>query len=97
MPHRRDWIFSEEIGADGCFRPRFPHGDFCGGYGVDPNGPTTCRPGSAEKIAVLRDRAARKVSLHHPDDFQDRDHLGRFSLHAFFAWRIRSVDGNRVK
>lgn len=78
MPRRRDWIFSEEIGADGCFRSRFPHGDFYGGYGIDPNGPTSCLPGSAEKIAAMMDRAARKVSLFHPDDFQDREHRGPF-------------------
>jgi hypothetical protein len=33
-----------------------------------PPFPTNAEPGSPEKIAILKQRSAMKVSLHHPDD-----------------------------
>ncbi len=34
----------------------------------DPAGPTSARPGTAEKLAVLAERAKDGVNLWHPDD-----------------------------
>ena len=33
-----------------------------------PTGPTLARPGSSEKIAILRRRASKRMALHHPLD-----------------------------
>lgn len=46
--------------------------DICGGYKIDPEGPTMYAPGSEEKIKVMEDRAKRKVAIFHPLDCADR-------------------------
>lgn len=48
-----------------------PVGSRWGGYRKrpDPPEPTAARPGSLEKIDVMRDRWAAGYHLHHPDDF----------------------------
>jgi hypothetical protein len=38
------------------------------GLGVTPTLPTSAKPGSAEKIAILAERVKNKMSLWHPDD-----------------------------
>ena len=40
--------------------------DFCG-EAASPQ-PTKALPGTSEKIAILRQRAEQKLSLHHPED-----------------------------
>ena len=42
-------------------------GNFAGAAPVPPR-PTAAMPGSAEKLAVLEERARMKLSLWHPDD-----------------------------
>jgi hypothetical protein len=64
-------------GIRGLYAPRknqftdaVPLGDFNGGY-TPPLLPTPAPPGTAEKIAVLTERAERRERLWHP-----RDNLG---------------------
>lgn len=43
------------------------HLDF-GGNPDPPEGPTEARPGSPEKIRVMRERVSLSQAAHHPDD-----------------------------
>lgn len=60
-----------------CIRERYEVSDSpstrraepdCTGTRPLPDAPTTARPGSEDKLAVLAERAARRQQLHHPDD-----------------------------
>ena len=43
------------------------------GLGLALPRPTTALPGTREKLAVLAERAARGLALHHPDDAREDD------------------------
>jgi len=45
-----------------------------------PQHSTGARPGSEEKLAVMRERLARKESLHHPDDLKLVRHVDPIML-----------------
>ena len=71
-PRRLCWICYEAPGVRALYPPTSKYAqrgvaNFNGAAPLPPF-PTSALPGSPEKIAVLMDRAEKRLSLWHPDD-----------------------------
>jgi len=65
--HHLCWLCYDTAAIRVLYVPPPRQVDFYGGY-QQPAAPTTARPGTDEKIAVLTERVAARSSLWHPQD-----------------------------